>query len=77
MSSTPRKKIARAALRPAGVIKLTLLAGAPSTTPAAKKPKAARTGSAQARAMEHPMVQQAQKLFDAEIQSVIDLSGED
>jgi DNA polymerase-3 subunit gamma/tau len=27
----------------------------------------------QAKAMEHPMVQQAQKLFSAEIQTVIDL----
>jgi DNA polymerase III subunit gamma/tau len=71
------EKIARATLRPAGVIKLTLLAGASSPPPAAKKLKPARTGSAQARAMEHPMVQQAQKLFDAEIQSVIDLSGDD
>jgi DNA polymerase-3 subunit gamma/tau len=38
-----------------------------------KAPKPARTGSAQAKALEHPMVQQAQKLFNAEIQTVIDL----
>jgi DNA polymerase-3 subunit gamma/tau len=71
------EKIARAALRPAGVTKLTLLPGAAAAKSIAKKPKAARTGSAEARALEHPMVQQAQKLFDAEIQTVIDLSGED
>ncbi len=66
------EKIARAALREAGIARLTLLPGvaAPAAT---KKPRAARSGSVQAKAMEHPMVQQAQKLFDAEIQTVIDL----
>ena len=68
-------KIARATLRAAGVLKMTLLPGLASSG-APKKPKAARSGSAQAKAMEHPIVKQAQKLFDAEIQSVIDLSGE-
>ncbi len=34
----------------------------------------ARSGSAQARAEQHPMVKQAQQLFDAEIRKVIDLS---
>jgi DNA polymerase-3 subunit gamma/tau len=71
------EKIARNVARAASVMKLTLLAGASSATPSAKKPKPARTGSAQAKALEHPMVQQAQKLFDAEIQTVIDLSGDD
>jgi DNA polymerase-3 subunit gamma/tau len=67
-------KIVRAALRGAGAgaLKLVLLPGSASTA-AAKKPKAARTGSAQAKALEHPVVQQAQKLFDAEIRNVIDL----
>jgi DNA polymerase-3 subunit gamma/tau len=67
-------KIIRAALRSAGAgaLKLVLLPGSASTS-AAKKPKAARTGSAQAKALEHPVVQQAQKLFDAEIRNVIDL----
>ena len=37
---------------------------------ALKKP---RTGSAQARALEHPTVQAAQKLFNAEITNVFDL----
>jgi DNA polymerase-3 subunit gamma/tau len=68
------EKIVRAALRDAGVgaLKLMLLPGV-ATTAAAKKPRAAKSGSAQAKAMEHPVVQQAQKLFDAEIRNVIDL----
>jgi DNA polymerase III subunit gamma/tau len=69
-------KIVRAALRTAGAgaLKLVLLPGAASTSASAvKKPKPARTGSVQAKAMEHPVVQQAQKLFDAEIRNVIDL----
>ena len=66
------EKIVRAAAREAGVLRLTLLPGTASGG-AAKKPKPARTGSVQAKALEHPMVQQAQKLFNAEIQTVIDL----
>jgi len=66
------EKILRATAREAGVPRLTLLPGIPSAT-ASKPPKPARTGSVEAKALEHPMVQQAQKLFDAEIQSVIDL----
>jgi DNA polymerase-3 subunit gamma/tau len=68
------EKIVRAALRDAGAgaLKLVLLSGAP-TAAAVKKPRAAKSGSAQAKAMEHPVVQQAQKLFDAEIRNVIDL----
>jgi DNA polymerase-3 subunit gamma/tau len=66
------EKIARAALRELGVAKLTLLPGALSPV-AEKKPRPARTGSVQQKALEHPMVQQAQKLFQAEIQTVIDL----
>jgi DNA polymerase-3 subunit gamma/tau len=66
------EKIARNALRGAGILKLTLLPGAAEPA-ATKKARPARAGSAQAKALEHPMVQQAQKLFDAEIQTVIDL----
>jgi DNA polymerase-3 subunit gamma/tau len=69
------EKIARAVLRDAGVLKLTLLPAAAAA--AAKKPRPARTGSVQARALEHPMVQQAQKLFHAELQTVIDLREPD
>ena len=70
------EKIARAALRAAGIAKLTLLPGAPALA-AAKKARPARSGSVQAKALEHPMVQQAQKLFNAEIQTVIDLRKDD
>jgi DNA polymerase-3 subunit gamma/tau len=70
------ERIARAALRDAGILKLTLLPGAAAPT-AAKKSRPARTGSVQAKALEHPMVQQAQKLFAAEIQTVIDLRDND
>ncbi len=70
------EKIVRAALRSLGIPKLTLLAGASAAKAAPRKPRAPRSGSAQAKALEHPMVQQAQKLFNAEIQTVIDLSGD-
>jgi DNA polymerase-3 subunit gamma/tau len=71
-------RLVRNALRNAGAgpLKLVLLPGSANTT-AAKKPKAARTGSAQAKAMDHPVVQQAQRLFNAEIRNVIDLRDND
>ena len=70
------EKLMRTALRDHGILKLTLLPGeAVAATP--KKPRTARPGSAQSKAMEHPLVQQAQKLFEAEIQSVIDLRGKE
>jgi DNA polymerase-3 subunit gamma/tau len=73
------EKIVRAALRDSGsgALKLVLLPGAATTASVAKKPRAAKTGSAQAKAMEHPVVQQAQTLFHAEIRNVIDLSEND
>jgi DNA polymerase-3 subunit gamma/tau len=67
------EKIAKLALRGLGIVKLTLLPGAAGAPGGEKKPKAARSGSAQAKALEHPMVQEAQRLFGAEIQTVIDL----
>lgn len=72
------EKIVRAALRGAGSgqLKLVLLPGSGSSA-AAKKPRAAKSGSAQAKAMEHPVVQQAQRLFNAEIRNVIDLRDND
>jgi DNA polymerase III subunit gamma/tau len=71
------EKIVKAALRDAGAgtLKLVLLPGTAGA--AAKKPRAAKSGSAQAKAMEHPVVQQAQKLFQAEIRTVIDLRDND
>jgi DNA polymerase-3 subunit gamma/tau len=72
------EKIIRAALRDAGAgaLKLVLLPGTTSSAEK-KKPRAARSGSAQAKALEHPVVQQAQRLFDAEIRTVIDLRDND
>jgi DNA polymerase III subunit gamma/tau len=71
------EKLVKAALREAGAgaLKLVLLPGVKSAAP--KKPRAARTGSAQAKAMEHPIVQRAQTLFNAEIRTVIDLRDND
>jgi DNA polymerase III subunit gamma/tau len=71
-------KIVRAALRNAGAaaLKLVLLPGAANAS-ATKKARPARTGSVQAKAMEHPVVQQAQRLFNAEIRNVIDLRDND
>jgi DNA polymerase-3 subunit gamma/tau len=69
-------RIARAALRGLGILTLTLLPGAASSS-TAKKNRAPRTGSLEARALEHPIVQQAQRLFNAELRSVIDLRDPD
>lgn len=68
------EKIVRAALRErgAGTLKLVLIPGSGATA-AVKKPRAAKSGSMQAKALEHPIVQQAQRLFNAEIRTVIDL----
>ncbi len=72
------EKIVRAAIRSAGANKLTLVAAAATQTQHRRRSRASRKpGSAQAKAMEHPMVQQAQRLFDAEIQTVIDLSDKE
>jgi DNA polymerase-3 subunit gamma/tau len=70
------EKIARNTLRALGIHKLTLLTGVAAAA-AEKTPRPARTGSVHAKALEHPMVQQAQKLFHAEVQSVIDLRDND
>jgi DNA polymerase-3 subunit gamma/tau len=72
------EKIVKAALHDAGAgaLKLVLLPGTAGAA-ATKKPRAAKSGSAQAKALEHPVVQQAQKLFQAEIRTVIDLRDND
>jgi DNA polymerase-3 subunit gamma/tau len=72
------EKLVKNALRDAGAgaLKLVLLPGT-KTAAATKKPRAAKSGSAQAKAMEHPIVQRAQTLFNAEIQTVIDLRDSD
>jgi DNA polymerase-3 subunit gamma/tau len=68
------EKIIRDALRAngAGHLKPVFASGA-TVAAAAKKPKKAAAGSAYSLASEHPIVQQAQKLFNAEIRNVIDL----
>ena len=59
-------------------LKITLLPATAATKSAApKKPRAAASGSAQARALEHPIVQEAQRLFNAEIRNIIDLTPND
>jgi DNA polymerase-3 subunit gamma/tau len=63
------EKVARGAMRG---MKLVLLPGAEAVS-AVKKVRVARVGTAEARAKEHPVVQQAQRLFNAEIRNVIDL----
>jgi DNA polymerase III subunit gamma/tau len=72
------EKLVKNALREAGAgaLKLVLLPGTKSAA-AAKKTRAPKSGSAQAKAMEHPIVQRAQTLFNAEIRSVIDLRDND
>jgi DNA polymerase-3 subunit gamma/tau len=72
------ERLIKASLRDAGAgeLKLVLMPGV-RTPAAAKKPRAVKTGSVQAMAMEHPIVQRAQTLFNAEIQSVIDLRDND
>jgi DNA polymerase-3 subunit gamma/tau len=69
------EKLLKATLRAHGIAKHALLPGA-ATSAAAKGPRAAKSGSAQAKAEQHPLVQQARRLFDAELQQVIDLSEE-
>ena len=68
-------RIFRAALREAGAggLRIELLPGKPTAAGDAKRPRG-RAGSAQAKAEQHPIVQQAQKLFHAEIRKVIDLA---
>ncbi len=70
-------RIARAAIREAGgaALKIEWVPGARTEKKEAAPKRAARSGSAQAKAEEHPIVRQAQELFHAEIRNVIDLSG--
>jgi DNA polymerase III subunit gamma/tau len=71
------EKLVKAALRDAGAgaLRLVLLPGVKTAT--TKKPRVAKSGSAQAKAMEHPIVQRAQTLFNAEVRTVIDLRDGD
>ena len=69
------EKLIRNAVRDAGAgtLKLVLLPGAKNKAEGEKKVRAPKSGSAQAKALEHPIVQRAQTLFNAEIRTVIDL----
>jgi DNA polymerase III subunit gamma/tau len=72
------EKLVKAALRGAGAgaLKLVLLPGVKNAANT-KKPRAAKSGSVQAKALEHPIVQRAQTLFNAEVRNVIDLRDND
>jgi DNA polymerase-3 subunit gamma/tau len=60
-----------------GTLKLKFVPGTPSSGPAKKSSRPAAEGSAADLATKHPIVQQAQKLFSAEISKIIDLRGKD
>ncbi len=57
----------------AGNLILKLMPGAPAASSASKKPRVAASGSVAEMAEKHPMVQEARRLFSAEISNVIDL----
>jgi DNA polymerase III subunit gamma/tau len=61
----------------AGSLTLKLIPGAPTATSAPKKPRPAASGSVAELAEKHPMVQEARRLFSAEISNVIDLREKD
>jgi DNA polymerase-3 subunit gamma/tau len=65
----------KAALREANAASLTLklIPGTPAAAAGPKKTRAAVSGSAAELAEKHPMVQEARRLFSAEISNVIDL----
>ena len=58
-------------------LKLTLLPGAPAPANSPRKSRSAASGSAAELAEKHPIVQQAKRLFSADISNVIDLRGKD
>ena len=57
----------------AGALKVKLLPGAAKAASTPRTPRTAAAGSAEELAAKHPLVQQAQQLFGAEISNVIDL----
>ncbi len=69
------EKTMKAALREAnaGTITVKLLPGAPAAAAGPKKARVAASGSVAEMAEKHPMVQEARRLFSAEISNVIDL----
>jgi DNA polymerase-3 subunit gamma/tau len=72
------EKILRATINTlAPGVAIQIVPGAAAKSASSKKPRSAASGTAAARAMEHPIVQEAQRLFNAEIRNVIDLSSND
>ena len=72
------EKILRAALVSAHPgLKITLVPASKTATASPKKARPAASGSAQAKALDHPIVQEAQRLFHAELRTVIDLTPND
>ena len=65
--------IIKSALRQRGLAGVRLVFVPAALDDKQKAPKKPRIGSAQAKALEHPTVQAAQKLFNAEVTSVFDL----
>jgi DNA polymerase-3 subunit gamma/tau len=57
----------------AGTLTLKLVPGAPAASSGPKKARQAVSGSVAEMAEKHPMVQEARRLFSAEISNVIDL----
>ena len=73
-------KIIRSTLRehgPAGLTFKLLPGTAANNGTASKKPRAAQAGSAAELAEKHPLVQEARRLFSADISNVIDLREKD
>ncbi|HVG26832.1 MAG TPA: DNA polymerase III subunit gamma/tau, partial [Acidobacteriaceae bacterium] len=76
--NTEADRLLKAALRDAAPsLKLALLPGVPAAKGAKKSNRPAPSGSASELAENHPIVQQAKRLFSAEISSVIDLRDKD
>jgi DNA polymerase III subunit gamma/tau len=73
------ERIMKAAMREtsASLLTLKLIPGAPTATSAPKRPRQAASGSVAELAEKHPMVQEAKRLFSAEISNVIDLREKD
>ena len=73
------ERILKAALRDSNVgsLKLVFLPGVVASSTAPKKPRKATSGSAAELAEKHPMVQEARRLFSADISNVVDLREKD
>jgi DNA polymerase-3 subunit gamma/tau len=73
--NTDAERILKTALREAnaGALTLKLIPGVAAAIAAPKKARVAASGSVAEMAEKHPMVQEARRLFSAEISNVIDL----